>query len=360
MNGVVIGEHGEAAAACCAVDRVLEEFLARQLRAAVEQGLPGEVAETVRDFLRGGGKRIRPALCVVGWWAAGGRGLPEAVVQTAASLEMFHAFALIHDDVMDDSGTRRGRPTVHRLLAGRHQDGRVPAAADRLGTTTAILVGDAALAWSDELVHTAGLDPARLTAVLPMIHTMRTQTMYGQYLDVTAAGRPTTDLSLALTIARYKSARYTVLWPLLIGATLADTPRPVAEALRAYAEPAGEAFQLRDDLLGVFGLPARTGKSHLDDLREGKHTALIALALERAEPGLRHTLSTLLGRPDLDEDRAGRIRQIILATGAREAVEDLIRTRRHQALEAVDQGAFPPEAAAALRHLAQALTARAV
>lgn len=187
---------------------------------------------------------------------------------------------------------------------------------------------------------------------------MRSEVMYGQYLDVTAAGRPTGDMEQALCIARYKTAKYTVERPLHIGAALAGAPPAVREALSAYALPVGEAFQLRDDLLGVFGSPEVTGKPALDDLREGKHTVLVALALQRADALQRRTLHTLLGNPRLDETEATRIRELLITTGARAEVEKMIGTLRAQALRALETAPFPPSAVADLRRLADIATAR--
>ncbi|MET8298757.1 polyprenyl synthetase family protein [Streptomyces sp. NPDC005180] len=337
------------------VDVVLAAFVDARARGAVAHGFPAEIAETLRGFLFAGGKRLRPQLCVIGWQTAGEGPVPAPVVQAAASLEMFHAFALIHDDVMDDSASRRGRPTVHRSLAAHHA-GRPDA--ERLGVNAAILVGDLALAWSDELLHTAGLTPVQLAAAHEVVDAMRTELMYGQYLDLCATGQGGSDVEAALRTARYKTGRYTVERPLLLGAALAGAGKCVREALSAYALPVGEAFQLRDDLLGVFGSPEMTGKPAVDDLREGKHTVLVALALQRATPRQRHILHTLLGDPGLGETGADRIRQVLTATGARDEVENLIDARRAQALHVLDTAPFPPGAIAGLRQLADTATAR--
>lgn len=205
--------------------------------------------------------------------SATARNLPTQAAQDA--------FCLIHDDIIDNSSTRRGAPTVHRTLATRHAAHRPAPLAESLGTSCAILVGDLALTWADELLHTSGLTSRQLAAVLPVVHTMRTmrtEVIYGQYLDVTATGMPTPDLERALTIIRYKTAAYTCERPLHVGAVLGAAPPQLLHGLSACATPLGEAFQLRDDLLGVFGDPATTGKSRLEDLREGKHTVLVALA----------------------------------------------------------------------------------
>ncbi|MFE2324369.1 polyprenyl synthetase family protein [Streptomyces sp. NPDC059385] len=354
----VISELPDAAALCGHVTAVLEGFLAHKETVGAKLRMPAEVTECLRD-LAVGGKRLRPLLCVTGWQAAGGRGTPEAVVRVAASLEMFHTFCLIHDDVMDGSASRRGAPTVHRRLARHHGQDRGTFAAERVGASCAILIGDLALAWSGELLHAAGLTPARLDAVLPLVDDMRSEVMYGQYLDVTAAGRPSTDVDQALRIARYKTAKYTVEHPLHIGAAVAGATPAVREALSAYALPVGEAFQLRDDLLGVFGTPEVTGKPALDDLREGKHTVLAALALQRADREQRRTLHSLLGSPALDAEGAAHLRVILTATGARGEVEDMIQTRRAQALRVLDTAPFPPAATVSLRQLADSALVRA-
>ncbi|MFE4664926.1 polyprenyl synthetase family protein [Streptomyces sp. NPDC056716] len=340
------------------VDAVLSAFLRHKARTAAGQKLPTEVTTVLRDFLAVGGKRIRPLLCVTGWHAAGGKNRPHALVQAAASLEMFHAFCLIHDDIMDNSATRRGQPAVHRTLASHHGQGRTTSAADRLGKSAAVLVGDIALAWSDELLHTAGLDTRRLGEVLPLVDAMRTEVMYGQYLDVTAAGTPTDDIERALAICRYKTAKYTIERPLHIGAALAGADQRLLDTLSAFALPLGEAFQLRDDLLGVFGDPRRTGKPTLDDLRDGKHTVLIAHAMRHADEARRQILRTLLGNPHLDESAADHLRRILTAVGAPAAVEDMIRERHDAARHAIESGSIPAGTAALLLDMARQATAR--
>ncbi|MBB5109958.1 polyprenyl synthetase family protein [Streptomyces spectabilis] len=291
------------------VDAVLHEFLDAKVRTAAAGCLPAEVVQVLHGFVFAGGKRIRPLLCTVGWHAAGGHGVPEPVVRVAAALEMFHAFCLIHDDVMDNSATRRGRSTVHRALAAAYP-GDDGAAADRFGAHAAILVGDLALVWADEILHTAGLTAAQLAAVMPLIAVMRTEVVFGQYLDLLATGYPGQDIEAILRIAHYKTARYTVERPLHTGAALAGADTGVRNALSAYALPIGEAFQLRDDLLGVYGSPERTGKSNLDDLCEGKATVLLALAHKRATPDQLALLHALVGRTDLAEEHAAQIRTV--------------------------------------------------
>lgn len=327
-----------------AVDTALSDFLALQTQEAHRKGLPQQAAQALSSFLGTGGKRIRPILCVAGWQAAGGTGVPDPVLQAAASLEMFHASMLIHDDIIDASDTRRGQPTVHRTTS----------------TEAAILIGDLALVFADELLHNAGLTPDQLKAALPVANTLRTDTIYGQCLDLSHTGQPTADLDQALAITRYKTAKYTVEGPLLLGASLAPAPRShtCRPTLTAYGIPVGEAFQLRDDLLGIFGDPDDTGKDALDDLREGKATVLIALALQNASPNQRQTLRRHVGNRHLSPEDAQRVRSVLIDTGSRTAVEDMITQRRDSALASLETAALPPHVTAALRSLAFSATAR--
>ncbi|MEU0383889.1 polyprenyl synthetase family protein [Streptomyces chartreusis] len=332
------------------VDTVLADFLRRPPSTVPSQrGCGDELAQALRDFVLAPGKRIRALLCVLGWQAAAGADGEEALWRTAASLEIFHAFALIHDDIIDSSQTRRGRPSAHRAFAARH---RSRPDADTFGIHAAILLGDLALTCSDALMNTAGLSTRQRDTVLPLIDTMRGEVLLGQHMDLMATGGPTDDVERAMTIARLKTAKYTVERPLHLGAALAGADRELFGLCSAYALPLGEAFQLRDDLLGVFGDPALTGKPVLDDLRSGKATVLMALALRHATPHQRRTLEALVGRPDLDAEGAGRVRRILQRTGARDMVEGMITERYEAALRTLDTCALTPQTIHALRHIA--------
>ncbi|MEV2248384.1 polyprenyl synthetase family protein [Streptomyces sp. NPDC049970] len=287
-------------------------------------------------------RRAVDTLCVAGWEAAGGTGAPEPVLRAAASLEMFHAFALIHDDIIDASDTRRGRPTVHRQVS----------------TEAAILIGDLALVLADDLLHSGGLTPAQLAAALPIANTLHADTVYGQYLDISHAKQHTISLDQALAITRYKTTKYTIEGPLLLAAALAGADDTLLSTLTAYGIPVGEAFQLRDDLLGVFGNPHHTGKPSLDDLREGKATVLMALALQRADQAQRRILRHHVGKPNLDHDGADQVRGVLTDTGARTAVEEMITQRRQSALTTLDTSALPTHITAALRSMAVSATSR--
>ncbi|MFD5567603.1 polyprenyl synthetase family protein [Streptomyces cadmiisoli] len=334
------------------VDALLAEFLTDKAHAAAGRGHPVEVVDTLRDFLTAGGKRIRALLCVVGWYAAGGRGDMAAVLRVAASLELFVAFALIHDDIMDDSGTRRGRPAVHRALRtclGPSER------AERLAAGGALLVGNLALIWAQELLHTAPLPAERHRAVHTLYDAMLEEVMYGQYLDVMAIG-PDDDIDAALQIVRYKTATATVERPLQLGAAVAGAEDATLDLCTALGLPLGEAFQIRDDLLDVFGSTDGACAPGLGDLREGKRTVLLALGLRAATPAQRRRLRHLVGRADLDEHGAAEVRAILEATGARQRTEHMITSRYQQVLRALDSSALPSAASRALHRLAVTAT----
>ncbi|MER6155900.1 polyprenyl synthetase family protein [Streptomyces sp. NPDC001868] len=356
-DGVRTGVVDARAIDLCAVrrrvDGVLEDFLAEKTSAAAGRGHPPEVVDTVRDFLAAGGKRIRALLCVVGWHAAGGDGEARAVLRVAASLELFVAFALIHDDIMDDSDRRRGRPAVHRLMRARLGDDE---RAERLGAGGALLVGNLALMWAQELLHTAELEPARQRRVHRLFDAMLEEVMYGQYLDVMGTGRGADDVEAALRIIRYKTATATVERPLQLGAALAGAGEATMDVFARLGLPLGEAFQLRDDLLDVFGSPDGACAPGLSDLREGKRTVLLALGLRGADPGRRARLGQLVGRADLGEREAIEARTILHATGAREQTERMIASRYEQVLRVLDGAGFPQAADRALRGLAVTAT----
>jgi geranylgeranyl diphosphate synthase type I len=335
------------------VDAVLAGFFDCRGRIFADPLVMGNVFDILRRFVLCGGKRLRPLLCYWGWRGAGGRDCPQ-IITVGASLELFHAFALIHDDIMDASDTRRGHPTVHQALATLHAE---RPDADQVGVSGAILLGDLALVFSDEILHTAGLTPTQLAGALPVLDAMRTEIVYGQYLDLLTTSQ-LTDVEAALSVIRYKSAKYTVERPLQLGAALAGATTEVLRACSGYGIPLGEAFQLRDDLLGVFGDPLQTGKPVLNDLRQGKATVLLALARRHATPAQAATLNRLVGNPALDEHGAATVREILTTTGARIEIEAMIRDRREQAHRVLDTAPFHPHAIPTLRHLAEVVTAR--
>jgi geranylgeranyl diphosphate synthase type I len=340
------------------VEHALTVFLARQrdrLTDIDDALVP--VADALDAFVLGGGKRLRPAFGYWGYRGAGGTD-SDTVVATLSALELVHASALIHDDVMDSSNTRRGGPAVHRRFADQHGEHGWLGPAEAFGRAAAILLGDLCLVWSDELLQGAGLDPVTVARARPVFDVMRTEVTAGQYLDVLAQATGDTSLERAGKVARYKSAKYTVEHPLLFGAALADAPAQVTAAYSRYGLLLGEAFQLRDDVLGVFGDPAHTGKPAGDDLREGKRTYLVAAAFERAGPRDRDMLSRRLGDRLLDDAGVTELRTIIAGTGALAGTERRIEELTGAALQGLAGVPLDAEAAGVLTELAQAATHR--
>jgi len=302
------------------------------------------MADEVRAFLSGG-KRLRPGFCFWGHLGAGGKDSDD-LVRAAASLELFQAAAIIHDDVMDGSDTRRGRPSVHRRFAAMH--------GDQFGMGAAILLGDLCLSWSDEMLVGSGLVTESSRTVFD---TMRAELMAGQYLDLLEQASGGGTVESALRVARYKSAKYTIVEPLHLGATTAGAGQEVLDAYSAYGLPLGIAFQLRDDLLGVFGDPALTGKPAGDDLREGKRTVLVATALQSATAAQADLVRRRLGDPDLDADGVAALQDVLVSTGAVDEVEALISRSTEEALTALDDR-IEDEARQVLRDLAIEATVR--
>jgi geranylgeranyl diphosphate synthase type I len=311
------------------VQACLDAELATQADVLKELGPDVEdLLHAIGDLLRGG-KRLRAAFL---YWGARAAGLPdsEELVRLASAMELFQAAALIHDDVMDDSDTRRGMPAAHRRLASRHTDRGWAGDRDRFGLAGAVLAGNLCLSWTDEVYATCGLPAAALDRGRPVFDRMRTQLMAGQFLDVVESMRPWEGLDdaervdRAGRVIRFKSAKYTVEHPLLIGAGVGGMDDAGVAALSRYGLDLGRAFQLRDDLLGVFGDPDQTGKPAGDDLREGKRTVLLAHALAGVDGGGRRRVEHLLGRADLGAADVEELREIIDGSGAVDVVEDEI------------------------------------
>jgi geranylgeranyl diphosphate synthase type I len=315
------------------------------------------VAETLTEFVLGGGKRMRPAFAYWGFRGAGGVDSDEAVA-CLSTLELVQASALIHDDVIDSSDIRRGIPAVHRRFADRHVAEGWSGDPEAFGQAAAILLGDLCLVWSDELFDGSGVAPAAIARARPIFDQMRTEVTAGQYLDVLAVATRDTSLERASKIAVYKSAKYTVERPILLGGALAGADEALMASYSAYGLPLGEAFQLRDDMLGVFGDPAVTGKPAGDDLREGKRTYLIAVAIASATPAARERIGALLGNPALDQSGVATLREIITSTGALSKVEARIVELTDAAHHALESAPVEVEARAVLDELIMAATRR--
>jgi geranylgeranyl diphosphate synthase type I len=337
------------------VQQALDDFVLvhrPRLAAMADEILP--MADALAAFLVGG-KRLRPGFCFWGHLGAGGED-SDALVQAASSLELFQAAAIIHDDLMDGSDTRRGQPAVHKRFEALHDTSGWRGSATAFGAGAAILLGDLCLAWSDEMLVGSGL----LTpAARQVFDDMRADLMGGQYLDLLEQVRGDGTVESALRVARYKSAKYTIVEPLHLGASLAGAGPDVLSSYTAYGMPLGEAFQLRDDVLGVFGDPSVTGKPAGDDLREGKRTVLVAMALEKATAEQADLVRRELGNADLSPAGVEALQEVLVETGAVDRVEELIGRRTEQALSALDTAPVTAEAVEVLRELAFAATVRA-
>jgi len=340
-----------------AVDETLTTFLSAEVDSLNEiDPSMGAFAATAREVVLTGGKRIRSTFAYWGWrGAVGATAALPPVLPALAALELLHTFALVHDDVMDASTTRRGRPTAHVALAEQHIAANHRGDPGRFGEAAAVLIGDLCMVWADQLLAHATVPSDRLFEVRRCYDQMRVETVAGQYLDVLGENDPASwSVDRALRVARYKTASYTVQRPLLFGARLAGVPADDAliPAYTRYGLAVGEAFQLRDDLLGVYGDPAATGKPAGDDLRTGKPTTLLMLARELATPAQLAALDRAADGP-VDE-----LAGLVAETGAVTRLEEMIAERVSDALTALDAAPVNETARTALTGLATAAANR--
>jgi geranylgeranyl diphosphate synthase, type I len=345
------------------------------------------------------GKRLRAAFLYWGWRAAGQPDC-DGVIKAAAAMELVHAAACTHDDIIDNSRLRHGVPTAHAAFAeagaarwgtaGPHSDsvrrgsersapGRQkrsdPVPQKRSATVRqkrpdpvrqersaalAMMLGDLLMGYAAQAFATCGLPGAYVARTVPLWSMMLRETVAGEFLEVLHTGSDTPGVAESLEVARYKTAKYTVERPLHMGATLGGAPRRVMDAFTAYGLPLGEAFQLRDDLIGTFGDPAETGKSNLDDLRDRKPTALLATTFSLLAPDDRRLLEKILGNPAPDEADAAAVRRLMDECGARRRVEEMIADRMTAARGALDRVALPWEVRAALGELVASAAERAL
>lgn len=317
------------------------------------------VASATRRFVLDGGKRLRPRFAYWGWRTVKDADADDTgLLQAAASLELLQACALVHDDIMDDSAVRRGQRAIHAEFAAMHRDNHWPGDAQKFGTAAAILIGDLLLTWADTMFAAAPLPTATRPATRAVYDEMRQFVIAGQYLDVLVQNRGESSIEDALRVARFKTSAYTVDGPLHLGATAAHAPPEVLAALSDYGAAIGEAFQLRDDVLGVFGDPSRTGKPAGDDLREGKRTLLVTLAVDAASPAQADLLRSELGHRSLDDADVTALREVIVRSGALEQVEQRITERTVEARRALQTDAISDQVRIALENLAVTSTDR--
>ncbi|MFG2621300.1 polyprenyl synthetase family protein [Streptomyces sp. NPDC048507] len=347
------GEGWDPAAFKARVDEVLQRYVAREAdRFAAVDPLLAPVALQLEAAVAHG-KRLRAAFCYWGWRAVG-QPDSDALVRAAASMELVHAAAVTHDDLIDDSPLRHGRPTAHVALRTAV---RGPRGGQDAAKSLAMLTGDLLMALAGDLFATSGLPAAYLTRARPLWLLMARELIAGECLEILRTGaRP--DVAQSLKVIRYKTAKYTVEQPLLIGGALAGAGRPLREGYSAYGLPLGEAFQLRDDLLGLFGATRDTGKANADDLRGHRPTALLAETWRLAGDDERELLDSLLGRSDLGRDGVDAVREVMRDLGTPDRIEDMISARVGEALDTLHALDVPAHAATALTALAHSAAVR--
>ncbi len=352
-----------------AVASRLDDFLRRTRVDSARYGADAALFLDAAEQTLRGGKRLRARFCHAGWAAVARDGNtdatePDALWSLCAALEIFQSAALVHDDLIDNSDTRRGRAAAHRALEQRHRAAGWTGDAEAFGRSSAVLLGDLLIAWSDDLLEEALVAHPQATAVRAEYARMRRDVTVGQMLDITeesawSVSPPSQLLERALRVASLKSARYSVEEPLALGALLAGADAGQLTALRDFGHPVGMAFQMRDDVLGVFGDPAVTGKPAGDDLREGKRTALIALVREQLPDADRDRLDSRLGDPELSPAEVESLQALIRRTSALERIEGMITDYTRQAEAALRSPGLDPAAVEDLRSLALAAVTRA-
>ncbi|MFZ9360041.1 MAG: polyprenyl synthetase family protein [Candidatus Nanopelagicales bacterium] len=340
------------------IQNCLDSFISEQrpILNQVSKSLD-ELANFTNEFLSGG-KRLRAAFCY--WSFIGSGGIDsEEIIKAASSLEFLQACALIHDDVMDASDTRRGKPSIHKKFEQMHSSNKWLGESKQFGIGGAILLGDLVLSWADELLMNSGIAPNDLLRGKKIYDLMRTELMAGQYLDIFEQARGGGSLENAFNVIRYKSAKYTIERPLHLGCALATDDKNLMQVFSQFGLPLGEAFQLRDDVLGVFGDPEETGKPAGDDLREGKRTVLIEMTYANASQTQKQKLDQLFGK-DINVEEVSALREIVTETKALEQVEKMINDRFDQSNKAISMANITNPAKEALSELALAATSRRV
>ncbi|MGW5382465.1 polyprenyl synthetase family protein [Nocardia sp. NPDC003963] len=316
-----------------------------------------EVDQVLRQYA-GGGKCVRSVVMYLGWLCGGDE--DEAALRACAAIEFLHAFALLQDDVMDSSTVRRGTHTAHLQFTEQHRELGMAGSARRFGESAATLLGDMCLVWAEQMMRGSGVPAESLARVWPHYDQMRIELARGQFADLANDVRASTipALESVLAIARAKSGDYTVKWPVVMGAAMAGCDDPVTTALAGYGRLVGEAFQLRDDLLGVFGAPEVTGKPGDNDITEHKANTVIVAALAMAGPRLHHRLTTLLRAPVHDPAAIEDIRALIIATGAPTRVEEMIEQRLAASRQTLSTAPLPASPRAMLDAFAESCAAR--
>lgn len=333
----------------------LTEFVTGRCAAELDESGVEVAGDILMKFVAGG-KCLRSTFMYLGW-LAGAQDSDEALF-ASAGLELLHAFALLQDDVMDAASSRRGRPAAHIQFSQWHRNRQLSGPAERFGESAAILLGDLCLIWAEQMLRESGLDHRRLQQAWPRYDAMRTELAVGQFADLASDIRDLPSMDTVLEVARRKSGNYTVRRPLEIGAAMSGCSDRTVSGLGRYGEAVGEAFQLRDDLLGVFGAETVTGKPTGQDLIDRKPTSVVITAHDLADPPTRRQLTELMNSGDLDDNAIERWRTLIVTTGAVQRIEDMISSRVSSALNELDDLRVGEPVRAGLANMAAVCTER--
>jgi geranylgeranyl diphosphate synthase type I len=348
-----------------AVSRDVDALLTAEISALIDEWdgyadgngvdlLPLDLPAWLGDLLVGRGKRLRVAMSYWGFLAAGGtHGSADygSLIRAAAALEALHLFALVHDDVMDASASRRGRPSAHVEATRWHSAAQGVGDATLFGTNMAVLLGDLAHTVADRIADDL---PRPLRKVW---YALSVELVAGQRADLTGAAAGRRDLAHAEHVARLKSGRYSIERPLELGALAAGAMPEVVDALLGCGEHIGRAFALRDDYLGVWGDPRLTGKPAGDDLYEAKATVLLTLARARLKGHAAYILARL-GTPDVTSDDIPVLAIAMREAGVDSALEELISAEYETAVECLGASTLSPVGVAGIREAAKAIAWR--
>jgi geranylgeranyl diphosphate synthase type I len=333
----------------------LTEFVTGRCAAELDESGVDVAGDVLMRFVAGG-KCLRSTFMYLGW-LAGAQDSDEALL-ASAGLELLHAFALLQDDVMDAASSRRGRPAAHIQFSQWHRNRQLSGPAGRFGESAAILLGDLCLIWAEQMLRESGVDHRSLQQAWPRYDAMRTELALGQFADLASDIRDLPSMDTVLEVARRKSGNYTVRRPLEIGAAMSGCSDRTVSGLGRYGEAVGEAFQLRDDLLGVFGAETVTGKPSGQDLVERKATSVVIAAHDLADPPTRRQLTELMNTGDLDNNAIERWRTLVVTTGAVQRIEDMISSRVSSALNELDDLRIGEPVRAGLANMAAVCTER--
>lgn len=339
------------------IEKEISDYLDSEIRASLDDPLAMEVMDAIKEYTLRGGKRVRAVLLIKGYQAAGGKDV-ERIRRASISMELIQTMLLIHDDIIDRSPERRGRPSFHEIFRKIHGDRDFPGDGARFGESMAIIAGDLAETLAEKALVTSGFPDDLIRNALLSQTDMVRDTGFGQILDIYSEVLPEWGEENVLRVHEYKTARYTFEGPLHIGAVLSGAGDEQLKALSDYAVPAGIAFQLVDDILGFFGDPARGGQEDLSDIKEGKRTLLVIKAMELASPEERTILESALGNPDLTPDEAEAVRDIIRRCGSEKYSRDLALKLHDEAVGSLEKGDLDGESVEFLKGLSEYLLDR--